>query len=190
MSWSYEYHPGKGFHVSASGFYYRIRDLINQVDTGAGTMYDNVDQVAARGAELSLAGRRPNGTEGSFSYTIQRTEDKLTGEPLTNSPTHLVKLNISAPVFKEKVSGSIEEQYTSSRRTEAGQSTQAFYITNVTLLARNYIDRLEVSAGIYNLFDAEYSDPVSADLQPLDTVRQDGRTYRLKVTLFCFSKIG
>ncbi len=179
---AYEYHPGKGFRVGASGFYYRIKDLINQVDTAAGTTFENVDQVVARGAELSLAGRRQNGTEGRFSYTIQHTEDKLTGEPLTNSPRHLVKVNISAPIVKENVYGSVEEQYTNTRRTEAGQSTQGFYLTNVTLLARNYIDRLEVSASIYNLLDTEYRDPVSADLQPLDTVRQDGRTYRLKVS--------
>jgi len=37
------------------------------------------------------------------SYTYQVTEDKETGEILSNSPKHLAKLNIIAPLLKEKI---------------------------------------------------------------------------------------
>ena len=178
----YELYVGQGFRISVSGYYYRINDLINQVDTGAGTRFDNVAEVTARGAGLELENKWLNGTEGRFSYSAQRTVDKLTGEPLTNSPEQLVKLNLSTPIVSKKVFAGIEEQYTSRRRTEGGSYTRDFYITNLTLFSQNLINRLDLSASVYNLLGQKYSDPVSADLLPLDTVRQDGRNYRLKAT--------
>jgi iron complex outermembrane receptor protein len=178
----YELYVGQGFRISVSGYYYRINDLINQVDTGNGTRFDNVAEVTARGAGLELENKWQNGIEGRFSYSAQRTMDKLTGDPLTNSPEQLVKLNLSTPIVAKKVFAGIEEQYTSRRRTEGGSYTRDFYITNLTLFTQNLINRLELSASAYNLLDKKYSDPVSADLLPLDTVRQDGRNYRLKAT--------
>lgn len=178
----YELYAGQGFRISASGYYYRIFDLINQVETGAGTTFENVDEVTARGAGLELENKWSNGIDGRLSYSIQRAEDKLTGEPLTNSPEQLATLNLSVPVVKEKVFAGIEERYLSRRRTESGGTTPGFYITNLTLFTQNLINRLDLSASVYNLLDQKYSDPVSADLLPLDTVKQDGRSYRLKAT--------
>jgi iron complex outermembrane receptor protein len=85
-------------------------------------------------------------------------------------------------MMKDKLSVGIEEQYMSRRRTVAGKYEPEFFITNVTFFTRQLQDRLEVSMSIYNLFDKQYGDPVSADLKPLDTVQQDGRNYRVKLT--------
>lgn len=178
----YELYAGQGFRVSASGYYYRINDLINQVETGAGTKFENVDEVTARGAGLELENKWPNGVDGRFNWSIQRTRDKLTGEQLTNSPEQLAMLNLSVPVVNNKVFASVEERYMSRRRTEGGNNTQDFFITNLTLFTQNLMRRLELSASVYNLFGKQYSDPVSLDLLPLDTVRQDGRSYRVKAT--------
>jgi outer membrane receptor for ferrienterochelin and colicin len=178
----YELYAGERSRISISGYYYRITDLINQVATGAGTRFENISEVTARGTGFELEHRLPNGTEGRLSYSVQRTTDKLTGEPLTNSPEQLAKLNLSTPIIAKKVFAGIEEQYMSRRRTEAGSFTRDFYVTNLTLFSRNLINRLELSASAYNLFDKQYGDPVSADLLPLDTVRQDGRSYRVKAT--------
>jgi outer membrane receptor protein involved in Fe transport len=178
----YEQYLGAGFRISVSGYYYRIKDLINQVETGAGTVFENMDEVMARGAELELDNRWSNGTEGRFSLTVQRAEDKLTGEPLTNSPEQLAKLSLSAPVIGERIYAGVEEQYMSRRRTEAGGYTAGFVVTNLTLFTRHLVNKLELSASVFNLFDKRYDDPVSADLLPLNTVRQDGRNYRLKAT--------
>jgi len=48
------------------------------------------------------------------------------------------------------------------------------------LFSRQWIKGFEASAGVYNLFDRHYGDPVSADFTQ-DTIEQDGRTYRLKM---------
>jgi outer membrane receptor for ferrienterochelin and colicins len=179
----YEHYLGEGFHASVAGYYYRIKDLIDQVGTIDGSRFENVGEIRARGGELELDNKWSNGGEGRFSYTLQRAINNETGEPLTNSPAQLAKLNFSTPIMKEKIFAGIEEQYLSTRRTEAGNYTPAVYLTNVTLFTRNLLTRLEVSASVYNLLNKKYSDPVSFnDLNPLDTVQQDGRTYRLKLT--------
>ncbi len=179
----YERYLGEGFRVSASGYYYRTKDLIDQVDMGpSGTMFDNLAEVTARGAELELDNKWSNGTEGRFSYTIQRAEGRMTGEPITNSPAQLAKLNLAVPIVKKNIFVGVEEQCMSRRRTLAGEYAESFYLTNLTLFTQHLIDRLEVSASVYNLFDKIYGDPVSADLSPIDVVLQDGRTYRVKVT--------
>jgi outer membrane receptor protein involved in Fe transport len=76
----------------------------------------------------------------------------------------------------------LEEHYTGSRLTEAGQREDGFAVTNLTLFGRNRQRTLEVSLSVYNLLDKEYADPVSVDLHPVDAVQQDGRTLRVKVT--------
>ena len=179
----YEHYFGEGFHASVAGYYYRIKNLIDQTDTGAGSMFENAGEIRAKGVELELDNKWSNGSEGRASYTIQRAESNLTGEPLSNSPAQLAKLNFSVPIMREKVFAGFEEQYMSKKRTEAGNYTPGFYLSNFTLFTRNLLNRLEVSASVYNLMNKKYSDPVSfADLAPLDTVQQDGRTYRLKLT--------
>jgi iron complex outermembrane receptor protein len=180
----YEHYIGEGFLVSVAGYYYRIKDLIDQTDTITGEVtYENTDEIRAKGAELELVNKWSNGSEGRASYTIQRAESNLTGEPLSNSPAQLAKLNFSVPIMREKVFAGFEEQYMSKRRTEAGNYTPGFYLSNFTLFTRNLLNRLEVSANVYNLTNRKFSDPVSfADLNPLDRVQQDGRTYRLKLT--------
>jgi len=191
----YEQYIGDHFRMSASGYYYKITDLIVSVETtpttpttpGSGIMISkNNDSVTARGFELELENKWENGLDGRISHAIQRTEDKQTGETLTNSPGHMTKLNITAPVMKEKVFAGIEEQYMSRRRTLAGNYARSFFITNVTLFSRNMVERLELSASVYNLFDKKYGDPgyeePSPDYATLDTIRQDSRNYRVKLT--------
>ncbi len=185
----YEQYIGDRFRMTATGYYYKISDLIANIETAPGsgiTVFKNVNEVDAKGLELELETKWGNGIDGRISYTIQRTEDDQTGEPLTNSPAQLAKLNLTVPLLSHKFFASIEEQYMSRRKTQAGEYTEGFFITNLTLFSRNIKDRLELSASLYNLFDKQYSDPGMEEQNPpysvLDTIEQDGRTYRVKLT--------
>jgi outer membrane receptor for ferrienterochelin and colicins len=179
----YEQYIGNHLRGTSSIFYSKIKDLIAQtIDPHDGLLvFRNIGRVEVRGAELQLEGKRPSGLEGRISYTFQQTRDNNTGKPLTNSPTHLVKFNLIVPLMKEKLFLGVEEQYTSHRKTLAGNEADAFYITNLTLFSRKLIKGLEASASVYNLFDQKYGDPVGAEFRQ-DTIRQDGRNYRLKLT--------
>jgi iron complex outermembrane receptor protein len=177
----YEQYVGDAARMALSGYYYDITDLINQGPDGLGnSMFVNLDEVKAKGIELELDNKWSNGIEGRISYTLQRAEDTVTGEPLTNSPAHLGKLNLVVPIVKDMAGAGIEEQYMSRRRSLGGDYAGSFFITNVTLFSQPVLDHLGMSVSVYNLFDKQYGDPVSADLVQ-SILLQDGRSCRLKL---------
>ena len=108
---SYElvYEQGIGRHLRSSiaGFYNRMDDLII-FENGH---FDNFD-ADSRGAELSLDGNWAGGVRGRASYSIQQAENRSANTDFPNSPEHLLKLNLSVPLVKEKVFTSLEYQYT------------------------------------------------------------------------------
>ncbi len=178
----YEQYIGDSLRGTVAGFYYKIKDLISQTTDPADNLlvYMNIEEVEAKGLELELEGRWASGLEGRISYTFQETENKKTGEILTNSPKHLAKMNLTLPLIKEKLFAGIEEQYMSIRKTLAGDKLDGFFITNLTLFSQNLLKGLEISGSIYNLFDKKYIDPGSEE-HVQDAIQQDGRNFRLKL---------
>ncbi len=182
------YEQGIGNHLrsSVSGFYNRIDDVIvfNQGQFG------NLPGANAQGVEFALDGSWTGGVRGRASYTLQNTENRMTGEIITDSPKHLAKLNVSAPVLKDKLFAGLEVQFASRRTTtqltpsgtpQAGVDAPAYGVVNFTLFSQNLIKGMEVSAGVYNLLDRKYSDP-STPFHRQDLIEQDGRTFRVKLT--------
>jgi iron complex outermembrane receptor protein len=179
----YEQTLGNSIRGTASGFYYKIEDLITQVVDPADDVlvFRNVDAVESYGATIEFEGRWANGFEGRASYTYQETEDKGTGQELENAPKSLAKFNLTAPIFKDKLFGAAEAQYTGSRKTFQGSRAGGFWVANLTLTSARLWDRVALSVSVYNLFDKEYGDPASTEhLQ--DVIEQDGRTFRVKAT--------
>ncbi len=179
----YEQYLEPGIRATVDGYYYTIDDLINQtLDTAVNLVFENIEEVDARGLELELEKRWASGADGRVSYALQRATNARTGEPLLNSPEQLAKLNILLPLRKDRVFAGLEEQYTSRRKTLSGKHVDDFFLTNLTVLGRNVSRTVEVSMSVYNLFNKKYDDPASFNLVPLDTVRQEGRTVRVKFT--------
>jgi outer membrane receptor for ferrienterochelin and colicins len=181
----WEQYIGTRLRGTASLFYSRINDLIDQVaDPGDGSLrFQNRDSIETKGLELEIEGKWPGGLEGRISYSLQETRDRETGEVLANSPRHLAKANLilPAPFLKDRLYLGLEEQYTSGRRSLAGKEAKGFLITNATLFSQKLVKGLELSGGVYNLFDKRYADPSPSGLLQ-DTLRQDGRNFRLKLT--------
>ncbi len=175
----YEQQIGSRLRSSLAGYYNQIDDLIS---FNLGT-FRNVRGAEAKGLELELAGSWPSGLQGRISYTLQETEDRSTGQRLTDSPEHLGKVNLSVPLplLKEKVFASAEFQYTSQRRTLLGTEAAGFGIVNFTLFSRNLVKGLELSGSIYNLLDKKYGDPATP-FHTQDILERDGRTFRVKLT--------
>ncbi len=186
----YEQGIGKHLRSSVAGFYNQIDKLIVFNSDVGHQRFENLNEVEARGVELSLDGFWPSGLRGRVSYTFQETEDTTTGQVLTDSPRHLGKLNLSVPLVKEKVFAGLEFQYTSVRTTtritptgtrEAGSDASGFGIVNFTLFSQNLVKGMELSAGVYNVLDRKYGDP-STPFHQQDIIEQNGRTFRLKLT--------
>jgi outer membrane receptor for ferrienterochelin and colicins len=180
----YEQYLPNRFRTSISGFYYTINDLISQTtDLSNGALvFQNIDKINATGVEFEAERKNPFGIEGRVSYTYQDVRNSLTNDILTNSPRELVKILLSAPILKNTVYGSLEEQYVSKRLTLAGDFASEYFVTNLTLFSSRFlIMGLDISASVYNLFDTAYGDPGGPG-QILDVIQQDGRNYRLKLT--------
>lgn len=167
----------------ASAYYYDVRDLISQQqDTASGDVFfANVEHVRAFGIELEAEGRYPCGVLARASYALQRTEDASTGDELSNSPRHLAKLNLSVPVYEDKVFASLEVQYHGEVLTLSRQREGDFVLVNLTLFSQKLAKNLEASASIYNLFDTKYAYPGTEDHRQ-DVIPQDGRSFRIKLT--------
>jgi iron complex outermembrane receptor protein len=179
----WEQYLGNHLRGVASAFYYKINDLISQeVDPKDGLLvYQNADQIEAKGLEFEIEGKWPDLVEGRISYTFQDTKNRETGTGLTNSPKHLTKLNLNFPLIKGKLFFGLEEQYTSNRKTLAGKEADDFFVTNLILFSQGLLKGLEASASVYNLLDRKYGDPgASEHIQ--DILIQDGRSFRLKLT--------
>ena len=177
-----QYLPGK-LRFSAAGYHYDINGLISETtDPKNGlSVFRNLQQVEANGLELQLEGRYANGILAWASYALQRAEDTNTKLELSNSPRHLAKLNLSVPVYQDKLFSSIEVQYNGSVITPARNTANDFALVNFTLFSQKLVKGMELSASIYNLFDTRYS--VSSSGNTLqDIIEQNGRSFRVKLT--------
>jgi iron complex outermembrane receptor protein len=185
----YEQEIAHHLRSSVSGFYNQMDGLI-LFESGRFINFD----AETKGVELALEGFWTNALRSRLSYTLQKTDSQSIGFDLPDSPEHLVKFNLSVPLYKDKIFASVEFQYTSERDslhnttdatgnplTVQGHSAGDYGIVNFTLFSRELVKNLEFSASIYNLFDQKYADPATR-FHVQDTLERDGRTFRLKLT--------
>lgn len=172
------------FFGTVNGFYYQINDLITLVTDPSDDLlvFRNVEEIEAIGVEFGIEGRLDPGVRGRISYAYVETEDKGTGDVLSNSPKHLAKLNLIAPVIEEKLFTAAELQYMSKRKTLSGTYAGEYVVMNLNLSAQFLDNRVKASVGVYNIFDQEYCDPASEE-HVQEAILQDGRTFRVTLTL-------
>ena len=168
--------------ATASGYLYTLDDLVSQeTDPADGLLvFRNREKIQAEGIEMQveLDERGPLGVFGRLGWAIQRARDRDTGRRLTNSPTHIVNLNLVLPLMPDKTFASLEAVYLSKRRTLARDETSDHLVANLTLLIKEVTQSLDVSATLRNLLDKRYSDPGSGE-QVQDQIEQDGRSFWL-----------
>jgi outer membrane receptor for ferrienterochelin and colicins len=170
-------------------FHTNITDNIRSAPVGNLSKYLNIGDVESIGVEGQIENTWGDGFQGRLSYSWQETTDKKTGERLTNSPEHMVKFNLIAPLWQDKVFLGFETQYVSNRKilskdsnNNLGGRVDDYVISNLTVFTQNWVKGLELSAGIYNLFDERYFDPASADHRQ-NAIQQDSLTFRVKGSL-------
>ena len=153
----YEQIVNPSLRFNTSLFFNNAEGLITLIpDPADGLLvFENVDEVHSRGAEAELEWRGRNGVSSGISYTYAETEDQATGETLSNSPRHVGKFHASVPLWTEKLMAGLELQGLSERKTLQGNESAGYWIANLTLLSREVVKGLELSASIYNLFNRE-----------------------------------
>lgn len=169
--------------LSVSGFYNEIGGLISQTtDPSTGLIhYSNVEDVYGKGLNFQLSEKRPSGWEGRLSYTVQDSRSHLADANFSNSPRHLAKINVIAPLLSKKLFASFEGQEVSRRETVKETYVGGFFIANATLFSKDMFGKLQASASLYNLFDKRYADPAGYEFRQY-SIPQDGRNFRVKLT--------
>jgi outer membrane receptor for ferrienterochelin and colicins len=178
-----EQYVGDHVRVAASAFSYGISNLITRVvDPATGIQsFINAGRIRSNGFEAEAEVKSNLGLQGLFSYAYQSSRDRDTGQKLTNSPAHMLKLNLNGPIGIKRTFAGLEMQYLGDRRTLTNQTAESFLLTNFTMLSEQIKNRFDLSFSIYNLFDTRYGNPGSAEHRQ-DIIPQDGRTFRLKFT--------
>lgn len=179
---------GNNLKTTATVYYSRIENQLDQtIDPSDGmAVFMNLGRLESKGVELQAEGKWENGFSGRVSYCYQETKTREESQSTTNSPAVLAKASMTVPLLKNS-SATLETNYGGSRRNAAGDRIAGAAIVNLTLLNRNLLKGLDLSASIYNLFDSGYSLPVGFEQtnslgENLRSIRQDGITFRVKAT--------
>lgn len=137
--------------------------------------------VRTIGAELELDWKWSGGRSLRFSHAWQSSDDLLTDAVLVNSPKNLSKLNLVLPLPGRRLTAAVETQYSSARKTVSGNAAAPFWLANLNLVSRDLPGGIEVSVGVFNLFDREYGEPGSEE-HVQDQIMQNGRSLRGRLT--------
>jgi iron complex outermembrane receptor protein len=189
----YEQGINRFLRSSVMGYYDHMDNLIG-LDTSG--QYSNFD-AHTLGAELALEAKWKE-MSARLSYSVQRTVNRDTDIILPDSPENMIKFNVSAPLYQDKIFAGLEVQYTSQSRTEffnylatgapddpfvvAGPNSPGFTVVNFTIFSQDlFVKNLELSASVYNLLNTKFYEP-SANLEPEPYLQQNGINFRLKLT--------
>lgn len=173
---------GPNVRLTTDLFYNRLSRLIGQVVLPDGSaQMQNGDGVRTFGGEAEIDARWAGGVQLQASATLQRSVDARTGETITNSPQRLLKGNLHVPLAGDRLGAGLEILHTGTRKTLAGNRTDGKTLANLTLSSRQLFEGLDLSASVYDLFGTRH-DETGSGIEPMDTIPQDRRTFRLKVS--------
>jgi outer membrane receptor protein involved in Fe transport len=172
---------GENLGARATLYEWRIRDLITLgTDPNGIPQYQSGGDVKARGVELSLDKTWVGGSRARGSVALQ---DAVYGDGrnVTNSPKLLGKLNVSAPLSVAGLRAGYELRYDSRRVSLDGTVLGGHALSNLNLSTDALAPGLELSLGLYNLFDKHFEHPGSR-INWQNQFEQDGRSLRALLT--------
>lgn len=173
---------GRDLRLRGSFYQWTMNQLIELKEIGEElSQYQNGDAIVARGVELELDKHWSWGGRMRTSLSVQQGKsDSPAGDDLINSPRTMAKLNFSTPLWSSGISLGYELQYQGDRKDKNLHKVGGYWLSNLHLMADEWVKGLEVSVGIYNLFDRDYTHPAS-QVNWQDTIEQDGRGVRFKL---------
>lgn len=168
-------------HLRASLYRWKIDDLTTYgTDEDGVGQYQAAGSVESRGLELSATHTWRNGARLRGNVSFQHATDTA-GNRVENSPRVLGRVNFSTPLPTLPLRLGMELAYDGKRRSPSGNTVDAYWLSNLHLVADRWIPGAEVSLSVLNLFDEDYAHPsAGAPIHTMDRIAQDGRSLRLK----------
>lgn len=177
-----EHSPNSSNRVLLTAFRSQVSDLISLAESGAPDRltFNNARKVRVHGVEAEVEQRGAGGRRLRIAYGWQKARDPSMESSPINSPRHLLKAQWSDSITVGRPGRyAIEAIGIGPRSTRQDTRLPAHVLTHVTYSTR--IANLDISLGVYNLFNRRHADPASFEIQE-DSLLQDGRTFRLKLT--------
>ena len=181
-----EQYLGDKLRALANAYWYRMGDMIALGQVGGFYQYANLNDVDARGIGFELEAKLPSGLRGRASYLLQKATVTPVGgaeADLPNSPRHLAKLNLIAPLWRHSVFAAAEARYLSQRQTVQSLGGTAgpvdgYFLADLALTVKP-MARLTLTAIVRNLTNQKYLDPAS-DEHVQNGIPQDGLSVWLR----------
>jgi iron complex outermembrane receptor protein len=170
------------FSGRITGFRNEIKDSVDRDVIEGQTIFLNKAEIRSQGIEVETRYDFGRGTYLAGTYVYQDVENLDTKERPWNVVKH--KGNILANIRLSKhfnlytnvyLQGGYERESGDDRDNNEG-----FVTVNTTLIARKFIDGLELRGSVYNLLGADYSFPTPANTLPED-LPMPGRTFMVEL---------
>ncbi len=182
-----EHAPTGATRYLLTAFRSEVKDLISLAAAGDTDRFtfDNTRSVRVHGVEAEMEQRWRAGQRLRIAYGWQKGHDSSLDGTLSNSPRHLLKVqwsdtvNISPAHWWGRGRYALEAIGVGARSTLMGGRLPGHVLTHLNYSTR--ISQVDVSLGVYNLFNQRYFDPASLEIRD-DALPQDGRTFRVKLT--------
>ena len=177
-----DHRVSREFALRGAFYHWTMHDLITLGTEPVSGLpqYQSGGKVTARGIELSADKTWSTGARLRLSLSAQHAAN-ASGERTLNTPRVLGKLNLSAPLPIAGLQAGYELRYDSRRLTLDGSQAGGYALSNFQLRSETLLKGLEVSLGIYNLFDKRHAQP-AADTNWQNTLEQNGRSVRIKLS--------
>ncbi len=176
-----EYKVANLLQATLTGFCSKGEDFIQAVISRGVQKYQNVDEVEIYGFETGLELTPWEWLALFANYTYTHSEDTATGDPLTDTPKHMIKAGLLASqrIGDFRLSGNLVAQYIGDRYYSSGMNASNLSSDNYTLfdagVGVQYKDLVTVSFKVKNLFDEDWF--------PHGTQPGPGRAFWLEVEL-------
>lgn len=169
---------GQHSRAEVSLYDYRLRDLITLVGDDELLMLENAASASTTGAEMAFLYHWENGALLRTSYAYNRVRDSR-GGPVLNAPRGIARLSATVPLGKG-VSAAASTQHISRRATKLG-SVDHYTVIDANLVWEPTRFPFALSAGVRNLLDERYADPVGPEFVQ-DAIPRRGREYRVELS--------
>jgi iron complex outermembrane receptor protein len=175
---SLERQVGQGLAFTVNGFHYGINRVIAGVALPNDVyQYRNVGELRSGGVEFELSGKWRERIEAHVSTALQNARGEPGAGRLTNSPRQVSTLRLGAPFLRERFFLSGAWNYCSSRTVAGGERLAGPMLAHLTASVR-LNRRFELAAGVRNVFDRRYEDPVYLSV---DRLPGNGRSAFVKL---------
>lgn len=166
-------------NLITSVFHYRLANLI--VLDEDSYQYVNDSRTRATGVDVELNGQPASWLETTASLSLQRTRAANASERLQNSPARLGQLRATVPLFRQRFKLSGAARYLSSRLDGIGEIVPAVTLVDLTFTAARLRSGLQFQAGVRNLMDRRYDDPLSNE-HATSRMPGAGRSFFVRLT--------